>query len=65
MYSQLSLLPASQNKTKCFKSWKKKAEKCICTLGHKKEVLFPEIGQVKIFYHWPARIVECVSEYTF
>ena len=26
--------------------------------------MFPEIGQVKIFYHSPALIVECVSEYT-
>ena len=28
-------------------------------------VFFPEIGQVKIFYHSPVRLIECVSEYTF
>ena len=35
------------------------------TSGHKKVVLFPEIGRVKFFYHSPVRIVECVSECTF
>ena len=34
-------------------------------LGQKKVVLFPEIGRVKLFYHLPACIVECVLEYTF
>ena len=31
------------------------------------EVLFPEIGRVKIFYHSPARIVEqmCIRIYIF
>ena len=28
-------------------------------------MLFPEIGRVKFFYHSPARIVECVSNYIF
>ena len=32
-------------------------------LGQKKVVLFLEIGQVKIFYHSPSCIVECISEY--
>ena len=27
--------------------------------------MFAKIGRVKFFYHSPARIVECVSEYTF
>ena len=31
----------------------------------KKVALFLEISQVKIFHHLPARIVVCVSEYTF
>ena len=31
-------------------------------LGQKKLVLFLEITQVKIFYHSPARIVECVFQ---
>ena len=31
----------------------------------KKVALFPEIGRIKIFYHSPTRIVECVSEYIF
>ena len=31
----------------------------------KKVALFPEIDRAKIFYHSPARIIECVSEYTF
>ena len=31
----------------------------------KKVALFLEISQVKIFHHLPARIVACVSEYTF
>ena len=31
----------------------------------KKVVLFPEISRVKMFYHSPARIVECVSVYIF
>ena len=38
---------------------------CILSEAKKKVVLFPEIGPVKIFYHSPARIVECVSEYIF
>ena len=33
-------------------------------LGQKKVVLFPEIGRMKIFYHSPARLIECVSKYT-
>ena len=33
--------------------------------GQTKVVLFPQIGRVKNFCHSPARIVECVSEYTF
>ena len=37
----------------------------INSLGQKKEVLFPEIGWVDFFYHSPARIVECLSEYIF
>ena len=31
----------------------------------KKKVKFPEIGRVKIFYHSPAGIAKCVSEYIF
>ena len=31
----------------------------------KKVALFLEISQVKIFHYLPARIVVCVSEYTF
>ena len=31
----------------------------------KKVVLFPKIGWVNFFYHSPARIVKCISEYTF
>ena len=31
----------------------------------KKVVLNPEIGRVKNFYHSPARIVKCLSEYIF
>ena len=31
-------------------------------LGQKKVALFPEIGEI-LFYHSPARIAECVSEY--
>ena len=31
----------------------------------KKKVLFPDIGWVKNFYHSPAHIFECVSEYIF
>ena len=32
----------------------------------KKEVaMSPKIGRMNIFYHWPARIVEYVSEYMF
>ena len=35
-------------------------------LRPKKVVLSPDISQVKfIFYHLPARIVECVSQYIF
>ena len=33
--------------------------------GQKKKVKFPEIGGVKIFYHSPAGIAECLSEYIF
>ena len=31
-------------------------------LGQKKVVLFLEISRVKIFYHSPVRIVECVFQ---
>ena len=31
----------------------------------KKKILFQEISCVKIFYHPPAHIVKCVSEYIF
>ena len=34
-------------------------------IGPKKVVLFAAIGRVKDFYHSPAHIVECVSEYIF
>ena len=42
-------------------------EKHLIHLFHqaKKVVLFPEIDRVSFFYHSPACIVECVSEYIF
>ena len=44
-----------------------KLEKHLIHLFHqaKKVVLFPEIDRVSFFYHSPACIVECVSEYIF
>ena len=34
-------------------------------LRPKQKVLFPEIDWAEIFYHLPARNVECVPEYIF
>ena len=46
-----------------------KLEKHLIHLFHQakkgKIVLFPEIHRVSFFYHSPACIVECVSEYIF
>ena len=35
-----------------------------CRSGKKQVVLFLRIGQTKMFFHLPAHIFDCVSEYT-